>query len=453
VRILSLTAGLLIAGALLAACGGGNDTEPTPAPSSSPTPTRSGPTPVPGPGVTDTTITLGMTNDLAGSGDTPFSAITLAMQAYFAKVNAEDGGVCGRDVVLATEDDGYSPALALEKTRALVENRGVLAMVGGLGTEAQQGVAAYLNDPNADGDTSDGVPGLFLSSSWSGWADAARYPWTTSYIPDFFTDGIVLARYANEAFPGQKLGIIYADDVMGRDYLAGMEAGVSDAALFVSRQGFPIGAANVVEQVRQVKSDGVEVVMIAASPEMSALAISEANAQDYAPRWLLSQSNAPSTLARRLGGGTSADQLLAGFRMLDGAVSTQFLLSPVEDENDEAILEHARIMQTYLGPTVSSLSVYGQSLAEVTVEALGRACHDLTRGGLMTSVESIKDYRSSLMLEGVSVSLGDTDHRAIQSLQPVVINADSTVIPDGDVISAENVAAPAVTLTLAHQGS
>lgn len=402
---------------------------------------------MPGPGVTETTITLGMTNDLAGSGDTPYSAITLAMQAYFAKVNAEDDGVCERNLALATEDDGYSPAQALAQAKVLVETRGVLAMVGGLGTEAQQGVATYLNDPNADGDATDGVPDLFLSSSWSGWADTNRYPWTVGYIPDYFSDGVVLARYVNAAFPGQKVGIIYADDAMGRDYLAGMEAGVGDPALFVSKHAFPVGAANVVEQITLSRTEGAEIVMIAAAPEMTAIAINEAEVQDYHPRWLLSNTNAPSSLASHLGGGTTAEQLLSGFARLDGAVSTQYLLSPVENENDEALIEHGRIMQSYDGPSVSSLSVYGQSLAELVVETIGRTCHDLTRAGLMAAAESIGDYSSSLMWPGVSVNLGDADHRAIQSLQPIVIHADSTVTPEGEVISAEDVPAPALTPT------
>jgi len=48
-----------------------------------------------------------MTNDMAGAGDTPYAAVTLAMQAYFRKVNAEDSGVCGHTVALTAEDDGY----------------------------------------------------------------------------------------------------------------------------------------------------------------------------------------------------------------------------------------------------------------------------------------------------------------------------------------------------------
>lgn len=445
---LRLTLVLCVAGALLvAACGSGNDSTPTPTASPSPSPTVSGPTPVPGPGVTDTQITLGMTNDLAGKGDTPYAAITLAMQAHFRKVNAEDGGVCGRNLVLAAEDDGYAPAVALERTKLLVEQTGVGAMTGGLGTEAQQGVAAYLNDPNGDGDTADGVPDLFVSSAWSGWADVARYPWTIGYIPDYHTDGVVLGRYVSANLPGKKVGIIYSDDAMGKDYLAGLEAGLADPALLVSKYAFPLGAADLVDPVTRTKADGAEVVLLASTPDMTAMAITEAEAQQFAPKWLLSYTNAPSSLASRLGGGSEPAQLLAGFQKLDGAVSTQYLLSQVEDDNAPAILEHVRVMQTYQGPQVSSLTVYGQSMAEVIVETLNRGCGDLTRAGLRAAAESIASFHPSLMLPGIDVGLSASDHRAIQSLQPVVIHADSTVAPDGPVIAADDVAPPSVALT------
>jgi ABC-type branched-subunit amino acid transport system substrate-binding protein len=388
-----------------------------------------------------------MTNDLTGSGDTPYAAITLAMRAYLAKVNTEDGGACGRELELAAEDDGYAPARALEGTRKLVDAGQVLAMVGGLGTEAQQGVAVYLNDPNANGSKDDGVPDLFISSAWSGWSDTGQYPWTIGYIPDYFTDGVVLGRYVSSALGGQKVGIVYSDDAMGRDYLAGLEAGISDKSLLVSRQPFAPGAANVADPITRVKTDGAQIVMLAATPEASVLAINEAGVQTFAPRWLLSYTTAPSRLASALGGGTAADQLLVGFGKLDGAISTQYLLSPVEDEEQRTLAEHARIMQTYSGPAVSSLTVYGQSLAEVLVETVNRSCNNLTRQGLMEAAESLDGYASSLMRPGIAVKLGDADHRAIQSLQPVMIHADSTITAEGEVISAEDVPAPAVVVT------
>jgi ABC-type branched-subunit amino acid transport system substrate-binding protein len=281
-----------------------------------------------------------------------------------------------------------------------------------------------------------------VSSAWSGWADVARYPWTIGYIPDYHTDGVVLGRYVSANLAAKKVGIIYSDDAMGKDYLNGLEAGLADKALLVARYPFPLDAANLVDQITRTKADGAEVVLIAAAPEMTALAITEAETQQFAPRWLLSYTNAPSNLASRLGGGTTANQLLAGFQRLDGAVSTQYLLSPVEDEADEALVEHTRILQTYQGPAVSSLTAYGQSLGELIVETLSRSCDNLTRAGIVEAAESITGYHSTLMWPGVDVDLGDADHRAIQSLQPVLIHADSIVTPDGAVITADDVAPP-----------
>ena len=189
-----------------------------------------------GPGVTETEIRLGMTNDLTGSGDTPYAVITTAMQAYFAKVSTEDGGVCERKLVLLAEDDRYTPEGALERTKKLVEQDGVLAMIGGLGTAVHQPVAAYLNDPNADGNHSDGVPDLFVSTGWSGWGDVAKYPWTIDYIPAYVTDGRVLARYINNNLGGKKIAILHQNDEFGGDTLIGINETIADKGLIVWTQ-------------------------------------------------------------------------------------------------------------------------------------------------------------------------------------------------------------------------
>jgi len=383
-----------------------------------------------------------MTNDMAGTGDTPYASVTQAMQAYFRKANAEDQGACGRQIVLATEDDGYSPALALEKTKLLVEQKGVLGMVGGISTDEQLQVAPYLNDPNGDSNKDDGVPDLFVASGASAWGDVARFPWTIDYAPDFASDAAVLARWANANLTGKKLAVVYPDNEFGKDYLAGFVAGLADRSQLVASNAYPTNAANAKDQITTVKNATADAVLIVAGPETTAASIAFATTIQYAPQWLISYTNAPSTLASRLGGGSTPEQLLAGFAMLHGAVTNAYLLSPVADQETTPIVEHKRIMQTYQGPTPSSLSVYGQSLAEVTVATLRASCNDLTRLGLMRAAESLKGFHSSLMLEGINVNLSHEDHRAIQSLQPVQVDVDGSVIPRGVVISAEDIGAP-----------
>src|SRR5262249_1109886 len=152
------------------------------------------------------------------------------------KVSQEDGGVCGRRVVLLAEDDGYTPDGALDKTKKLVEQDHVLAMIGAPGTPVHTPAALYLNDPNGAGNPADGVPDLFVSTGWSGWGDVSKFPWTIGYIPDYLTDAHVLARYLNDHLKDKKIGILAQNDQFGNDYLRGVQEGVSNKELVVSSQ-------------------------------------------------------------------------------------------------------------------------------------------------------------------------------------------------------------------------
>jgi hypothetical protein len=368
-----------------------------------------------------------MTNDLSGSADTPYAVITSAIQAYFAKNDAEDGGVCERKIVLLAEDDGYTPEGALERTRKLVEQDQVLAMIGGLGTAVHDPVATYLNDPNGDGDKSDGVPDLFVSTGWSAWGDVGKYPWTIGYIPGYQTDGRVLGRYINEDLAGKKIAIMHENDAFGQDYLAALNEVIVDKPLVVWTGSADPAPDNLKLQVLQIRDSGAEAVVLALPPDRTAEVYKLADAESYAPKWVISYVNSPSALAREIGGGTLAEQLVKGFEELTGSVSTAYLMSSIDDPETQSMQEHRRIMETYGGPVVSTLSVYGQSLAEAVVETLARSCETINRETVRHAAESLNGFTSALMLDGIDTTLGPQDHLSIQSLQIVEIQADGTL--------------------------
>jgi hypothetical protein len=151
---------------------------------------------------------------------------------------------------------------------------------------------------------------------------------------------------------------------------------------------------------------------------------------------LLSYVNQPSNLAGELGGGTTAEDIIQGFQQLDGVLLTTYLLSAVEDEQDHAIREHTRVMETYGGPMVSSLSIYGQALAETVVETLLRACPDLTRQSVLTSAESLEGFHPSVLLPGINIDLSGSDHESIQAMQMIRVNGDGTLELIGEPINA-----------------
>jgi len=378
-----------------------------------------------------------MTNDLAGSADTPYNVITTAVQAYFRKVGEEDGGVCERKPVLLAEDDRYTPEGQLEKTKKLVEQDQVLAMIGALGTTVHPPAAAYLNDPNGDGNLDDGVPDLFVSTGWSGWNDVTKLPWTFGYIPDYVTDARVLTRYANDKLKDKKVAVLHAGAEFGGDYVRGLEETIANRDLIVSNQQADPEAETLKAQILGARDAGAEVVLLALPPEQSALVFRIADGEGYTPKWLLSYVNSPSALAREIGGGTLADQLLKGFEELQGSISTEYLLSAIDHAESPPMLEHRRIMETYGGPTVSTLSIYGQSLAEAVVETLARACETITRESVRLAAETLAGFRSALMLDGIAVNLSAQDHLSFQTLQVVEIQVDGTLKQLGDPISAE----------------
>ncbi len=378
-----------------------------------------------------------MTSALTGVGQTAYAAVTPAIQAYFTSVNQEADGVCGRNIGLAARDDKYDADEALAQTQALVNDDQVLAVIGAFNTQAHSAVANYLNDPNADGDLSDGVPDMFVSTGYSGWGDVGRWPWTIGFIPDYQSDGVILARHINETLAGKNVGILYQNDEFGNDYLAALKASLPDPALLVSEQPLDPAATEIAPFVMNLMESGAEAVVLATPPEVSGRAISAAHGLGYFPKFAMSYVNAPTQLAALIGGGTDPGQLATGIREMTGIISTSYTLSSIHDEDEPALVEHERIMQTYGGPAVSTLTIYAQSLAETVIESLNRSCHDLTRSGLIAGARGIQGFHPSLFLPGIDINLSPVDHRAVQAMQVVEYQEDGTVRKIGEAVSVE----------------
>ena len=89
-------------------------------------------------GITDTEILIGSHFAQSGTYGASFAPVLAGFKAYINYVNAEKGGVCGRQVKFDAIDDQYDPALAVEAVRKLVEQEKIFAHVIGLGTAAYE---------------------------------------------------------------------------------------------------------------------------------------------------------------------------------------------------------------------------------------------------------------------------------------------------------------------------
>lgn len=383
-------------------------------------------------GVTDTEIKLGQTTALSGNPSaTGYAAIASGTEAAFAKINAEDGGACGRQINFKFVDDQYDPALSLDQATRLAVQDEVLAFVGNLGTPAVSGHIDFVNDPNGDGDTSDGIPHLYLSTGAAKWDDPEQWPWTIGYIPDYVSEGQVLARTANERFPGQTAAILYQNDDFGEDGRAGVKA-VFEGEI-VAEQSYDATAADVTSQMANIRDADPDIVFFYSVFLITSNAATYMAQNDWNPQMFWSYVNPPTVVGAVLGG---ADGPEAGYRRIAGTVAASYLLDPIADADLPAMIEHVRIMETYDGPPVSALTVYGDSLARLVKHTLEVACDngDMTRAGMLAAAESIQGYVNDLYFPGIEVNLGPDDHFAIESLQPVEVQEDGSLLPLGDLI-------------------
>jgi branched-chain amino acid transport system substrate-binding protein len=382
---------------LAVACGeeeGGN-----PAPSGTPASTGT-PAATPGaevPGITDTEIILGADVILSGAMGAVYATIPQATKAYFDYINDTEGGVCGRQIVYKLEDNQDDPAKGLEAARKLVEGENVFAIVGSLSDAAHPAVWEYLNENE--------VPDILCSAgSHMFGADPEGHPWTVQMIPSYRIEGTFFGQYISQNLPGAKVAILYPNIQQGLDHLQGVKDGLDPAKnQVVSEQSYEVTAVSISSQVTNMKNSGAEVVTAITTPGYTAQAMQQADRLGWHPQWILSYINSDEMTFK-----------FASPQLMEGAISDSALKLAAWTD-DPAVQEHYRIMKDYGGPMPSNFTIYAQVLAEVAVEALNRACDNLTRQGLMDAVESIKDWHSDLLIEGVSVTFSKTDHTGLQT--------------------------------------
>ncbi len=174
-----------------------------------------------GPGASDTEIKLGQSTPLSGPASAFGAGAGRAVVGYFEMLN-EQGGINGRKISFTQLDNAYSAPKAVEQSRRLVEDIGVLAEVGTIGTVPNVAIQKFLNSKQ--------VPQLFITAGGRRFNDPKTFPWTVPLYPDFETEGGVIAKYILNAHPDAKIGVLYQNDDYGKDYVRGLRAGLGAKA-------------------------------------------------------------------------------------------------------------------------------------------------------------------------------------------------------------------------------
>jgi branched-chain amino acid transport system substrate-binding protein len=375
-----------------------------------------------GPGVSDTEINLGQSTPLSGPASAFGAGAGRAVVGYFEMLN-QQGGINGRRIKFTQLDNAYSAPKAVEQSRKLVEDVGVLAEVGTIGTVPNVAIQKYLNSKQ--------VPQLFITAGGRRFNDPKNFPWTVPLYPDFETEGRVIAKYILKTKPDARIGVLYQNDDFGKDYLKGLRAGLgAKASQIIAEASYELADPTIDSQIVQLKSAGVDTLIEQSSAKGTAQSIRKVHELGWTPLHVIGGSAA------------SVETVLkpAGLDASKGLVTTQFLKQPGDPawSNDAEVKDYKGFLAKY-APSANP-DDYSVLVAYMNVHAvalvLTRCGEQLTREDLLHQATSLHGERLPMMLPGVSISTKPDDYTPFKVLRIATFDGASWTLVN-DVLSAD----------------
>jgi branched-chain amino acid transport system substrate-binding protein len=362
------------------------------------------------PGATDTEIKIGQTVPFSGPASA-YASIGKTQAAYFHMIN-DQGGVNGRKINLIQYDDAYSPPKAVEQVRKLVESDEVLLTFQLIGTPSNAAVQKYLNAKK--------VPQLFAATGASKFTDPKNYPWTLGFNPNYFVEGRIYGQYILKNYPNAKVGVLYQNDDLGRDYLNGIKSGLGDkaATMIVAETSYEVSDPTVDSQILKLKAAGADVLFDASTPKFAAQTIKKTAELNWKPVHIL-DINATSV---------GAVMQPAGLEASKGVISVNYGKDPLDPtwKDDPGMKRYFDFMAKYYpeGDKNSSFNAYGYSTAQLMVHVLKQCGDDLTRENVMKQATNLKNVQLDLALPGMTSNTTPNDYRVNKQLQMMKFNGE-----------------------------
>jgi ABC-type branched-subunit amino acid transport system substrate-binding protein len=356
-------------------------------------------------GATETEIKVGQTVPLSGPASA-YATIGKTQAAYMKMVN-DQGGVNGRKINLIQYDDAYSPPKAVEQVRKLVEGDEVLLTFQIIGTPSNAAVQKYLNTKK--------VPQLFAATGAARFTDPKNFPWTMGFNPSYFVEGRIYGQFILKNYPNAKIGVLYQNDDLGKDYLSGLKAGLGDKAakMIVAETSYEITEPTIDSHILRLKDAGADLLFSASTPKQAAQAIKKTAEIGWKPIHII-DINASSV---------SAVLKPAGLDNSKGIISVGYVKDPADPEwkDDAGTKRYLAFMEKYFpdGDKNSNLNVYGYITAQLLVHVLKQCGDDLTRENVMKQASNLKNVELDLSLPGITVTTTPTDYRVNKQLQMV----------------------------------
>lgn len=338
------------------------------------------------PGIKDNEILIGQCAALTGPAQGLGTGMNSGLKAAFDEANAK-GGIHGRQIRFVADDDGYEPDKCVDCTGKMIEDKGVFALAGYVGTPTGKVAAPMVQE--------DKIPLVGLFSGAMLLRDPVqRYVINIRASYDDETEALVEHLTKNRAF--QKIAVFYQNDSFGFSGLSGVEKALARRKLaLVAKGSFERNTLDVKGGLATVMAAAPDAVVIVGPYEPTAVFVRSAREAGLRAQFATISFVGTESLIAEL-----------------GAASEGMLISQVVPSPTDATLTLSRDYRSALeksAPTASPtyVSFEGYVGGRVLVAALDLAGKDLSRERLIDTFHGM----SKLDLGGMVFSFSPSNHQ------------------------------------------
>ena len=353
------------------------------------------------PGISDQRILFGQSAAFSGPARELGKNMRVGIEAAFQEANAR-GGVHGRQLTLLSLDDAYEPEAAIANTRRLIEQEGVFALIGAVGTPTSLSatpVAAAAGVPYIAPFTG---AAFLREGTWQNVINLrASYNQETEAMVARLTTDLGIKRIA----------VMYQDDSFGRAGYRGVRQALERRSLEPVAIGvYPRNTTAVKTGLLNLHSTNPDAVILIGAYQPVATLIAWARHTGLDPVFMTISFVGSNALAKELG------------RAGAGVFVTQVVPFPTNDIPRVGIA-YRRALAAHAPEAIPGFVSYeGYLAARLAIAALERCGKEVNRTRFLHSLRRA----DTIDLDGFELRYGENDNQGSDAVFLTVIGTDGS---------------------------
>lgn len=350
-------------------------------------------------GISDERILFGQSAAFSGPARELGKNMRIGIEAAFQEANAR-GGIHGRQLILLSLDDAYEPEAAIANTRRLIEQDGIFALIGAVGTPTSLSATPVA--------AAAGVPYI---APFTGAAFLRENRWQNvinlraSYNQE--TEAMV-ARLTTD-LGIKRIAVMYQDDSFGRAGYRGVRQALERRGMEPVAIGvYPRNTTAIKTGLLNLRSANPDAVILIGAYQPVATLIAWARYTGLDPVFMTISFVGSNALAEELGRGGA------------GVFVTQVVPFPTNDIPRVGIAYRRALAAHAPEATPGFVSYEGYLAGRLAIAALERCGREVDRAGFLKSLRGA----GTIDLDGFELRYGANDNQGSDAVFLTVIGTD-----------------------------